>query len=144
MTEPHAEPAGHPSPHRARTRIASLLYGLMAAPMAWVVSQVVNSTLAQEACFPGAQPLAAPAFGGLHAMQAVVLLAALLVSASAMWVALGTWRSTRHEQSGDRHALLSIGEGRSRFMAFAGVLTSLGFLVASLFSAPALILVAGC
>lgn len=134
----------HPSPHRAKIGLLSLLYGLIAAPLAWGVSQVANSTLAQEACFPGTEPLLTPAFHGVHAMQAVILVAALLVSASAVWVALGTWRSTRGEQSGDQHALLSIGEGRSRFMAFAGVLTSVGFLGASLFSAPALILVAGC
>jgi hypothetical protein len=112
--------------------------------MAWGVSQVVNSALAQEACFPGTEPLASPAFEGVHVMQAIILLLALLVSASAAFVALGAWRSTRAEHAGDQHALRSVGEGRSRFMAFAGLLTSAGFIVASLFSAPALILVASC
>jgi hypothetical protein len=112
--------------------------------MAWGISQVVNSALAQEACFPGTEPLATPAFGGVHVMQAVILLAALLVGSSAAFVALGAWRSTRAEHSGDQHALLSVGEGRSRFMAFAGLLTSVGFVVASLFSAPALFLVSSC
>jgi hypothetical protein len=144
MTKAGIDPSAHPSPHRARIGLFSLLYGLIAAPAAWIVSQIVDSGLAQEACFPGTEPLATPAFGGVHAIQAVILLAALLVSVSAALVALGAWRSSRGEQSGDQHALLSIGEGRSRFMAFAGVLTSLGFLVASLFSAPALILVAIC
>ena len=144
MTGTDADAAAHPSPHRSRTGLPSLLYGLIAAPVAWVVSQIVNSALAQEACFPGTEPLATPALGSVHAMQAGILLAALLVSASATWVALAAWRSTCNEHSGDQHALLAIGEGRSRFMAFAGVLTSVGFLVASLFSAPALVLVAGC
>lgn len=144
MTDANVPPAAHPSPHRARIGLFALLYGLVAAPLAWLVSQIINSTLAQQACFPGTEPLNAPAFHGVHAIQAAVLLAALVVSASAVLVALGTWRATRDEQSGDRHVLLSVGEGRSRFMAFAGTLTSLGFLVASLFSVPALILVASC
>ena len=134
----------HPSPHRGKVGLFGLFYGLVAAPLAWVVSQIANSTLGQEACFPGTEPLAAPAFAGVHALQATILLAALVVSASAAIVAFGSWRSTRDEQAGDQHDLLSVGEGRSRFMAFAGVLTSVGFFVASLFSAPALILIAGC
>ena len=144
MTDANRPSDGHPSPHRGKIGLASLFYGLVAAPAAWVVSQIANSTLGQEACFPGTEPLAEPAFGGVHAIQAVIMLAALLVSASAAAVAFRTWRSTRGEQAGDQHALLSIGEGRSRFMAFAGLLTSLGFLVASLFSAPALILIESC
>lgn len=134
----------HPSPHRGNVGLFSLFYGLIAAPFAWASSQIANSTVGQEACFPGTEPLAAPAFAGAHAIQVMILVVALLVSASAAFVALRTWRSTRNEQSGDQHALLSIGEGRSRFMAFAGLLTSAGFFVASLFSAPALILIVGC
>ena|SRR6478672_6198592 len=144
MANTRTELAAHPSPHRTRIGVSALLYGLVAAPMAWVVSQIVNSALAQEACFPGTEPLAVPAFGGVHAIQAAVLLAALVICASAAWVALAAWRTTRGEQSGDQHALLSIGEGRSRFMALAGALTSIGFIVASLFSAPALVLVGSC
>jgi hypothetical protein len=144
MTEANRASDSHPSPHRGKIGLVGLFYGLVAAPAAWVLSQIANSTLGQEACFPGTEPLAAPAFGGVHAIQAAILLAALLISASAAAVALRTWRSTRGEQSGDQHALLSIGEGRSRFMAFSGLLTSLGFLVASVFSAPALILVGSC
>lgn len=144
MTEAGAQPHEHPSPHRGQIRLFALTYGLIAAPLAWVTSQIANSTLGQEACFPGTQPLTVPAFGGVHVVQAIILLTALLVSASAFWIALRAWGSTRHERTGDQHVLLSIGEGRSRFMAFAGVLTSVGFLVASLFSAPALILVPAC
>ena len=135
---------GHPSPHRDRVGLFNQLYGLVAAPAAWLASQIANSVLGQEACFPGTEPLAAPAFGGVHAIQAAILVGALLISASGAAVALRTWRSTRGEQAGDQHVLLAIGEGRSRFMAFAGVLTSLGFLLASLFSAPAVILVGTC
>lgn len=144
MTEPQADRADHPSPHRGRTGLAALLYGLVAAPVAWAVGQLVNATLAQEACFPGTEPLAAPAIANLHGVNVVVLVVSLLVSASAALVALGAWRATRDEQAGGPHTLLSIGEGRSRFMAFAGLLTSAGFILGTLFSVPALVFVQAC
>src|SRR6476659_8056206 len=80
MTAPKAPSAAHPSVPPGRTGLFALLYGLVAAPIAWVVSQIANSTLAQEACFPGSAPLTTPAFYGVHAIQAAVLLAALAVS----------------------------------------------------------------
>jgi hypothetical protein len=143
MTAPEADRA-HPSPHRGKTGMAALLYGLVAAPAAWVVGELVNATLAQEACFPGTEPLATPAIANLHGIHVVVLVISLLVSASAALVALGAWRATRNEQAGGPHALLSIGEGRSRFMALAGLMTSAGFLVGTLFSVPAVLFVPSC
>jgi hypothetical protein len=122
----------------------ALIYGLVAAPAAWGVEQVLNATLAQEACFPGTERLTASTIAGLHTVQSAVLVIALLVSASAGWIAMGAWRATRGEHAGGSHTLLSIGEGRSRFMALAGVLTSWGFVVGTLFSVPAVFLVPAC
>ena len=144
MTAPQADRPDHPSPHRAETRLAALLYGLLAAPIAWVSGELVNATVAQEACFPGTEPLASPAFSNLHATHVAVLVLSLLVSASAAMIALGAWRATRNEQAGGSHELLSTGDGRSRFMALAGLLTSVGFAIAILFSVPALLFVAAC
>jgi hypothetical protein len=144
MTTPQADRASHPSPHRAKSVLAALLYGLVAAPVAWVAGELVNATLAQEACFPGTEPLATPAIAYLHGIHVVVLVVSLLVSASAAMVARGAWRATRNEQAGGPHALLSIGEGRSRFMALAGLTTSAGFFVGTLFSVPAVLFVPAC
>jgi hypothetical protein len=144
MTTPQSGPVDHPSPHRAETGLAALLYGLVAGPAAWVVEQLVNATLAQEACFPGTERLATPTIANLHILHAAVLVVAILVSASGAIIALGAWRATKGEQAGGSHTLLSIGEGRSRFMALSGLLTSLGFIVGALFSVPALIFVPAC
>ena len=100
--------------------------------------------MAQEACFPQTAPLASPAFGGLHLWQAAILAVALAISASAVLVAFGAWTRTKDEQTGDQHDLLEVGEGRSRFMALAGIITSVGFMVAILFSGPALFVVPAC
>lgn len=121
-----------------------LLYGLIAAPMAWICGQVASSTLAQEACFPRTEPLMSPAFLGVHLWNAGILGVALAISASGAVVAARAWSRTQHEQTGDRHTLLDVGEGRSRFMALAGMITSVGFMIATLFSAPALLVVPAC
>lgn len=143
MTEPVARDS-HPSPHRARTGLTALIYGLTAAPVAWGAAQVLNAALAQEACFPGTEPLSAPAFAHPHLIQGVVLAASLAISASGGLCALRAWSATRNEQSGGSPALLSIGEGRSRFMALSGLLTSAGFFIGTLFSVPAILFVPSC
>lgn len=142
---PPADTAGpHPSQHRDRTRLGALFYGLIAAPTAWITAQVVGAVVAQRACFPGYEPLAAPAFSGVQAVSLVALLAALAVCASGVVAALLAWRRTREEHQGGGGSLLDVGEGRSRFMALTGVLTSAGFLIATLFSLPAVVLIPVC
>jgi hypothetical protein len=101
-------------------------------------------TLAQRACFPKTEPLATAAFDGVHLVQAGLLAAALGVSLVAAAVALSAWQRTRGEHTGGGQTLMAIGEGRSRFMAFVGLLTSCGFSVAILFSAPAVLFVPAC
>lgn len=134
----------HPSAARGAIGVGVLLYGLIAAPCAWLAAQVASSTLAQAACFPQDTPLRIPAFPGVHLAHGLALAIALAVCASGALLAYGAWRRTRGEHQGGGHVLLDIGEGRSRFLALAGVMTSLGFLVATLFSIPAALLVPAC
>lgn len=142
---PTADTSGpHPSERRGSTHLGALLYGLIAAPAAWMAAQVVGFAAVQQACFPGYQPLAAPAFPGVQTVSLVALLAALAVCASGIVAALLAWRRTRGEHEGGGRSLLDVGEGRSRFMALTGVLTSSGFLIAVLFSLPAVVLVPTC
>lgn len=133
----------HPSPHRRAVGLAQLTYGLAAAPTGWLCAQIAASGLAQAACFPGPEPLTSAAFG-VAPLDLVLLFLSLLISASAALAAFAAWRRTRGEQAGGTHALVEVGEGRSRFMAFAGLLTSLGFMAAGLFSLPAALLVPAC
>lgn len=139
-----ANPHDHPSAARDAIRVGALLYGLIAAPCAWLAAQVTSSTLAQAACFPQYAPLDAPAIPGLRLIQAAALVLALAVCASGAVVAYGAWRRTRAEHQGGSQSLLDIGEGRSRFMALAGMMTSVGFLVGTLFSVPAALFVPAC
>jgi hypothetical protein len=141
---PTRTPENHPSEGRGETGLAALLYGLIAAPCAWIVAQIFCSGLASLACHPKYEPLATPAFAGTSLAHAMTLVLAGVVCASGAIVAYRAWRRTRGEHKGGSQTLLEVGEGRSRFMALAGVLTSVGFLVAVAFSIPAEILVPLC
>ena len=120
------------------------MFGLIGAPAAWFVQVVASSGLGQEACYPKATPLGAPAFGGLGAILPLLEVAALVVALAAATTAYVCWRRSRGERAGGGHALVDIGEGRSRFMAMAGILTSLGFAGAILFTLSAILAVRGC
>ncbi len=139
-----APPEIHPSAARGETSILLLLYAMVAPPCAWIMAQVFCSALVTEACHPKYDPLPAPEFDGTHLAHALALGVAVLVCASGAVVAQGAWRRTRAEHLGGSQTLLAVGEGRSRFMALVGLLTSLGFLLAVLFSAPADLLVPLC
>ena len=59
-------------------------------------------------------------------------------------MALRSWRKTFDERADSAHHLLDRGEGRTRFMAMAGMLTSALFLIALVFGTAALCLVPLC
>jgi hypothetical protein len=73
-----------------------------------------------------------------------VSLAALAVGGGAVAVAARSWRATRGETGGGRHRALETGEGRTRFMALAGLLTGLLFLLVSAVHTATLFLVQPC
>lgn len=137
-------PENHPSARRRETSLPVLLYGLIAAPCAWITAQVFCSGLASRACHPKYEPLATPAFLGASAAHAAALFLAVLICCSGAILAYRAWKRTQGEHRGGSQTLLEVGEGRSRFMALAGLLTSLGFLLATLFSIPAAMFVPLC
>ncbi len=139
-----AKPETHPSEGRRQTKLWRLLYGLIAPPSAWIAAQIFCSTLANQACHPKYEPLSSPAISGGPLAHGLALGLAALVCVSGVLVAHEAWRGTRAEHRGGSQTLLEVGEGRSRFMALVGLLTSLGFLVAVGFSIPAAVFVPLC
>jgi hypothetical protein len=144
---------GHPAPARGHVPLSALWFGLAGAPAAWSVQTLVNLSLASHSCFPRLTPLASPATSGLRGIAFVVGLVALVVCVAATAVAWRTWWRTREEHQqgtgrGREHepssALLETGEGRTRFMALAGVLTSVTFLVVSAINTAAIFIVTPC
>jgi hypothetical protein len=141
----------HPAPERHRVAPFTLWFGLVGAPAAWSVQTLVNLPISAHACFPRIFPLEAPATGALRGILFVVSIAAIIVSVAALRTAVRGWERTREEhQSGtgkggqhDREtALAETGEGRTRFMAAAGVLASATFLLVSIAQTAVVFLVA--
>ena len=153
VAEQPASDAGHPAPERVRVHSAALWFGLFGGPAAWSVQTLVNLPVASHACYPQLFPLDAPVTGGLRGIVFIVSLLAVLVSVTAAVCAWRAWRETRNEhqdKSGkaNQHqaeaAALETGEGRTRFMALAGVLTSGTFVLVSIVHLSTVFLVAPC
>jgi hypothetical protein len=143
---------GHPAPARERVSLPALWFGLFGGPVAWSIQTLVNLPVASHGCFPRLDPLAQPVTA-VRGVAFSVSLLALAICVAATVVSVRSWSRTRHEHheatgKGSGHdagtALLETGEGRTRFMALAGVLTSVTFLILSLVHAAAIFLVSAC
>lgn len=143
---------GHPAPQRGHVSLVALWFGIFAAPVAWSVQTLVNFPVAAHGCFPQLEPLTDPrtAVRGIAFAVSIIVLA---IGAAALAVSFRAWMRTRgehHDASGEgrdhtaQTAALETGEGRTRFMALSGVLTSIVFLLLSLVHVASLFLVGPC
>jgi len=139
-----ATQTGHPAPHRARVGLAVLLFGMVAAPLAWNAQVLFSSALSGFVCYPHATPLAAPWLGGSRPIMIAVSIIGIVVAIAAALISWRSWRRTKDERPGSFHHLLELGEGRTRFMATVGMLTSALFLIALAFGLSVLCLVPSC
>jgi hypothetical protein len=126
---------GHAAPARHEVSKLALWFGILAAPTAWLLDQMLDYGVASQVCAAQsaattAQLVRASAPWFLWFTGATFLIA--LVSCR---VAYRNWCKTRTERSGSGHHLLQSGEGRTRFLAMCGLITSISFSVAFLFTA---------
>jgi hypothetical protein len=149
-TQPSQSP--HPAPSRGYIALPALWFGLVGGPVAWSVQTLVNLPVVSHGCYPTLSPLDAP-ITGVRGIAFFVSLLALVVCLAAAAVSFRSWMRLRGEHQagsgrGNEHtpaaALAETGEGRTRFMALCGVLTSLTFLVLSLVHTAAIFLVSPC
>ncbi len=143
----------HPAPSRARVHVAALWIALGVAPAAWGVQTIANLSLSSHACYPRLVPLDTPILSSLGTMLFAISVGAVLAAAFATVLAVRNWRASRDEQqqhsgaasaSSPGEALAETGEGRTRFMAFAGVLASSTFLLACTIQIVSIILITPC
>jgi hypothetical protein len=142
----HIEPIEHPAPHRSRASAGLLAIGLAAAPLAWGGQLVINYALASHVCFPGDNPLmsVASGWGAAWTVLLIVELIALAIALGGAAAAYRAWQATRTESSGDSEDVIEAGRGRTRFLSIWGLMTSLGFFVAIIFSLVGLFAVPLC
>lgn len=148
MTATDASPAPerqqHPAPHRGRVSRASTWFALLGAGVAWNLQELFNVSLAGYLCYPHDVPLAEPLWSGLRATTFAVDAVAVVICVAAGLVAFANWRRSRGEKAGNATQLLGSGDGRTRFLAMAGMMASGLFLFATLASLFYIVLGAPC
>ena len=146
--------AGHPAPARGNVALWTLWFGFLGAPLGWTLQTLANTAVASHGCYPQLYPLSSPMTGAMRGILFVISVVAIVAGVAALAVSLSTWRRTNdehQERSGEgarQHnqstAALETGEGRTRFMAMSGVLTSIVFLVVILAHTVAVFAVTPC
>ena len=146
--------AGHPAPARGNVALWTLWFGFLGAPLGWSLQSLANTAVASHGCYPSLYPLSSPATGGMRGILFVISLVAIVLGVAALVMSVSTWRRTNHEhqeKSGEgarshsqSTAALETGEGRTRFMALSGVLTSVVFLIVIIAHTAAVFVVTPC
>jgi hypothetical protein len=103
----------------------SLATGLLAAPFAWLLDELGSYFIAATACQLKASGDALTMVRGSSPAYIVLTAVTWLIALGGLWIALHNWRKTRDEPTGGGHHLL--GEGRTRFVAMCGLMTSISF-----------------
>jgi len=139
---------GHAAPHRNRVALPLLAFGLFGAAAAWAAQLISNYALMAHFCYPLQTPEASPTFGGVRVLSIVISAVLLVVAVLALLVALRSFKLTRNEAGAkdapDHQETAEVGEGRTRFLAMAGILVSGIFVYGVLMAAAPLILMPIC
>lgn len=138
---PIGDPIGA-APETHSVKFITLLFGASAAPLFWVGQILLSYGVSAYACYPGDRPVMPSATAPLHALlmvfDGIALLAAILGG-------LVSWQAWRKAGAGSDHRhILHTGEGRDRFLAIWGLLSSLWFFFAILFNTIASLTVPPC
>lgn len=136
----------HPAPQRGAAGGWALGFATIGGPIAWFVQLCASYALFAAPCFARADRLAElpgparwvwPAAFGLYA-------ACLIVALAAAMVALGLFGRTRHEHADHRGDFEESGNGRTRFLAYWGMLLGFGASVVIFVNLLALLVVPPC
>lgn len=129
----------HPAPHRDQVSRRALWAGIFGGPLCWGVQVVLGYGYIAHTCYPEAVPHHRPIFAGAHGAAVGLSALALAGTLGAGLVALRSWRATHDEKGGQAAHLLHNAEGRTRFMAMAGLIMSGLFLLGVLITAMPLV-----
>jgi hypothetical protein len=119
-----------------------LLFGCIAAPVFWTGQLMLGFGVSAHACYPGDHPILLDRTGPLFTAMIVFDAVALVACAAGAAVSWSAWRKVR--QTGGQSHTLHTGEGRSRFLAMWGMLSSAWFFLAILFNIIASVMVPSC
>jgi hypothetical protein len=134
----------HPSPHRHRVSFAALMFGMIAAPVFWLGHLMLSYGVSAVACYGSDHPTTIASATALRSALIVFDTIAIIVAMAGGIVSYMSWRRVRTEKEGGQRQALELGDGRARFMALWGIMSSLWFLGAILFSTIASVTVPLC
>jgi hypothetical protein len=130
------------APETRTVSFLTLLFGCVAAPLFWTGQLILGYGVTAQACYPGDHPAALAASGPLFTLLILFDAVALAAAAAGGLVSWRAWRRVR-APGGHTHTLHT-GEGRNRFLAMWGLLSSLWFFGAILFNTIASVTVPPC
>ena len=115
---------------------ARLWAGVVLAPVAWALAELLGYILVARACDRGTR--SAMAHAGLT--QDVVAIGLGIIAVAGLAIAVGNWRRVRDSSAAGEQTA----SGRARFMALGGVVTSALFVLGILFFALAPLFLNAC
>lgn len=134
MTIAHPVCQDHPSPSRGAVSGWRLVGGLAAGPFGWIGQMLVDYGLSSQLCMLGRAGHRSPPASGEAVALVAINLVCLAIALGGVLLSWSSWRRVQREKPGGPDATLSIGEGRSRFLAVAGMMSAGAFVVAILFN----------
>ncbi|HEY1837347.1 MAG: hypothetical protein WBQ17_02915 [Rhizomicrobium sp.] len=134
----------HPAPTRNRAGFYALLFGAAAAPIFWLGQMMLGYWVSALACYGGNHPTTIASGTALRSTLIVFGIVALLAVLAGAIVSWRSWRLSRDEKKGGPNVAIHVGEGRVRFLAIWGLMSSLWFFGAILFNTIATIVAPLC
>ena len=132
----------HPSPHRGRVNIRALIFGASVAPLFWIAQLILSSAFSSLICAASRDTSASAQL--LQSLFVAFDVVAILAALAGGLVSYRCWRATHEEHAGGPTHAIEAGEGRSRFLALWGMLSSIWFLFAIAFNTIASLVVPLC
>lgn len=132
---PLAVTVEHPSPARGELPRWRVIVGLTLAPAAYALLVVTGYTIAANACAAQLRPSVA---------VVLVTFLALVAILAGLGISISNFRRTRHEGSGGHAGVQDIGDGRTRFLAYAGLCASGLFALAVVVQLTSFVLLNQC
>jgi len=132
---PLTQEVAHPAPEQNRVSPYTLWAGLLLAPLAFSVQVICSYPVASDLCRRGDNPLA---------WLVAINVATVLIAAAGVLAAWASWRHTRGEKSGGAEATAERGDGRTRFLAQLGLISSALLLLAVLVQFSSLVFFGPC
>ena len=136
--------ATHPAPHRHRVSFAALMFGIIAAPVFWLGQMTLGYGVSAVTCYGGDHPTTITSATALRSALIAFDAIAIIAAIAGGIVSYMSWRAVRNEKEGGQRQALEIDDGRVRFMALWGIMSSLWFFIAIAFSTIASVTVPLC